>query len=100
MKGNTHTQTDRQTDRQRDRETDRQTERQRDREREREREITTNLYILKTYLLFACKLYNNKYMVTSPQITNTEIFAFTAFLVFKLLSRKVLFINRKANRKC
>ena len=39
-------------------------------------------------------------MITSPQITNTEIFAFTAFLVFKLLSRKILFINRKANRKC
>ena len=32
------------------------------------------------------------------QITNTEIFALVAALVFKLLSRKVLFINRKDNR--
>ena len=34
------------------------------------------------------------------QITNTEIFAFIAVLVFKLLGRKVLFINRKNNRNC
>ena len=34
-------------------------------------------------------------MMTSTQIANTEIFAFIAILVFKLLSRKVLFINRK-----
>ena len=46
------------------------------------------------------KLYNNKYMIALAQITNTEIFAFIAVLVFKLLSRKVLFINRKENRKC
>ena len=46
------------------------------------------------------KLYNNKYMVTSTQITNTEIFAFIAILIFKLLSRKVLFINRKDKRNC
>ena len=45
-----------------------------------------------------CKLYNNKYMITSKQITNTEIFAFIAVVVFKLLSRKILFINRKDNR--
>ena len=44
------------------------------------------------------KLYNNKYMVTSTQITNTEILAFIAILIFKLLSRKVLFINRKDKR--
>ena len=37
----------------------------------------------------SCKLYNNKYMIASTQITNTEIFAFRAVLVFKLLSRKV-----------
>ena len=42
----------------------------------------------------SCKLYNNKYMIASTQITNTEIFAFIAVLVFKLLSRKVLFIKR------
>ena len=37
-------------------------------------------------------------MVTSTQTTNTEIFAFMVILVFKLLSRKVLFTNRKDNR--
>ena len=47
----------------------------------------------------SCKLYNNKYMIASTQITNTEIFAFIAVLVFKLLSLKVLFINREDNRK-
>ena len=39
-------------------------------------------------------------MIASTEITNTEIFALIAVLVFKLLSRKVLFINRKDNRKC
>ena len=39
----------------------------------------------------SCKLY----MIASTKITNTEIFAFIAALVSKLLSRKVLFINRK-----
>ena len=34
----------------------------------------------------------------SAQITNTQIFAFIAILVFKLSSRKVLFMNRK-NKK-
>ena len=34
-------------------------------------------------------------MIASIQITNTEIFAFVAVPVYKLLSRKVLFINRK-----
>ena len=46
----------------------------------------------------SCKLYNSKYMIASRPITNTEIFTFIAVLVFKLLSRKVLFINRKGNR--
>ena len=45
-------------------------------------------------------LNNNKYMIASMQTTNTGIFAFIAVLVFKLLSRKVLFINRKDNRNC
>ena len=48
----------------------------------------------------SCKSCNSKYMVSSIKITNTEIFAFIAVLVFKLLSRKVLFINRKDNRNC
>ena len=48
----------------------------------------------------SCKLYNNKYRIASTQITNTEIFAFIALLVFRSLSRKVLFMNRKDNRNC
>ena len=48
----------------------------------------------------SCKLYSSKYMIALTQKTNTEIFAFIAVLVFKLLSRKVLFINRKGNRNC
>ena len=39
-------------------------------------------------------------MVALTQITTTEIFAFIAVVVFNLLSRKVLFINRKDNRNC
>ena len=39
-------------------------------------------------------------MIASTQITSTEIFAFIAVLVFKLLSREVLFINKKGNRNC
>ena len=37
-------------------------------------------------------------MITSTPITNSEIFVFIAVLVFKLLSREVLFINRKDNK--
>ena len=48
----------------------------------------------------SCKLYNNKYMITSAQITNTEIFAFIVVLVFILLRRKVLLIKRKDNINC
>ena len=48
----------------------------------------------------SCKLYNNKYMIASTQNTISEIFTFIAALVFKFFSRKVLFINRKDNRKC
>ena len=33
----------------------------------------------------SCKLYNNKYMTTSTEITNTEIFTFIAVLVFKVI---------------
>ena len=39
-------------------------------------------------------------MITSTQITNTEIFAFIDVLVFKLLSRNILFIISKENRNC
>ena len=45
-----------------------------------------------------CKLYKNKYLIASTQIKNSEIFAFIAVLAFKLLSREVLFINRKKRR--
>ena len=48
----------------------------------------------------SCKLYNNKYMLASTQITHTEIFTFIAVLVLKLLNPKVLFINRKYKRNC
>ena len=51
--------------------------------------LNLKLYHLKVQ---ACKLYSNKYMVASTQITNTKIFAFVAVLVFKLLSGKVLSI--------
>ena len=37
-------------------------------------------------------------MIASAQIANTGLFALIAVLVFKLLSRKVLFINKKGNR--
>ena len=47
----------------------------------------------------SCKLYNSKYTIASTQITNSEIFAFVTVLIFKLLSRKVLFINRQDNKK-
>ena len=36
-------------------------------------------------------------MIASKEITETEIFAFIAVIIFKLLSRNVLFINRKDN---
>ena len=39
-------------------------------------------------------------MIATTQITTTEIFAFIAVLVFKLMSRKVMFVNRKDNRNC
>ena len=41
----------------------------------------------------SCKLCDSRYMITSTQIN-------MAVLVFKLLSRTVLFINRKHNRNC
>ena len=47
----------------------------------------------------SCKLYNN-HMIASTQVRNIEISVFIAVLVFKLLSRKVLFINRKDKINC
>ena len=73
-------------------------------------QIKTPVYFFDfVYLLIAtqfllkvrsCKLYNKKYMIVATQITNTEISAFIAVLVFKLINHKVLFINRKGNRNC
>ena len=39
-------------------------------------------------------------MIASTEIKNTEIFAFIAVLVFRLLSPEVLFTNKKGNRNC
>ena len=38
-------------------------------------------------------------MTASTQIANTKIFAFIVVLVFKLLSRKVMFITEKKRGK-
>ena len=38
-------------------------------------------------------------MITSTQITNTEIFVFIDVLVFKLFSHKILFMNKKRQKK-
>ena len=48
----------------------------------------------------SCKLHNNKYMIASTQIRDTENFAYIAVLVFKSFSHKVLFINKKNKRNC
>ena len=52
--------------------------------------------IEKSELIFLLILYFH----VSTLITNTEIFTFIAVLVFKLLSRKVLFIYKKDNINC
>ena len=57
-----------------------------------------NLFIL--LKIKSCKLYNNKYMIASTQVTNTDIFAFIAVLILKLLSHEFLFINGKDKRNC
>ena len=38
-------------------------------------------------------------MITSTQITNTEICAVIAVVVFKLLSREILFITKQTNKQ-
>ena len=43
----------------------------------------------------SCKLYNNKFIITSTQIIDNEIFAFIPVLVFKLLGYTVFFIKEK-----
>ena len=39
-------------------------------------------------------------MIEKKKKTNTEIFTFISVLVFKLLNRKGLFLNRKNNKDC
>ena len=39
-------------------------------------------------------------MTALTEIPDTEIFGFIHVPIFKLLSGKVLFINRKGNRNC
>ena len=39
-------------------------------------------------------------MFALTQTTNTEDFAFTAVLIFKLLNHKFLFLNKTGNRNC
>ena len=39
-------------------------------------------------------------MIALTQIKSTEIFAFIAVLVFKLMNCKVLFISGKYNKNC
>ena len=39
-------------------------------------------------------------MIALTQITSNDIVAFIAVLAFKLLSRKILFINGKDNKNC
>ena len=43
--------------------------------------------------------HQNKYMIVSTQISNTEIFAFSCSN-FQVTDHEVLFINRKDNRNC
>ena len=62
--------------------------------------MSAELDILKPLKVHSCKLYKNECVIASTQIANTEIFAIKAVLHFKLLSRKVLFINKKDNRNC
>ena len=52
-------------------------------------------FLTRTLKVWSCKLCNNKYMIASPQKTTAEIFIIIAVVVFNLLSRTVLFINRK-----
>ena len=52
------------------------------------------MFVIFNLKVQSCKLCNNKYLIDSTQITNTEIFAFIVF------NRNVLLMNRKDNRNC
>ena len=62
--------------------------------------LSLPLHLMKNLKVKSYKLHDNKYMTASAQITSVEIVTFIAVLVFKVLSPKVLFINRKDNRNC
>ena len=63
-------------------------------------ERAKHFYSYRYFKVQSCRLYDNKYMIALTHITNIKNFTFIAVPVFKLLSRKVLFINRKDNRNC
>ena len=56
-----------------------------------------NQFLLKVQ---SFKSYDNKYMIASTQITNTDIFAFITVLVNKSLIRNDLFINKTNDKNC
>ena len=59
------------------------------------RSCSENSPLKKTLKVQSCKLYNNKYLIPPIQVKNTEIYAFIAVLVFKLLSRNVCLQTEK-----
>ena len=55
-------------------------------------------FLLVTFFLLqlqSCKLYDQKYVITSIQITSTKIFVFIVALVFKLLRTKFCLCTEK-----
>ena len=60
----------------------------------------SRIYFSIFYIGFKGTFCNNKYRIAPSQITNTEIFTFNTVLVFKLLSRTILFLKRKYYGNC
>ena len=65
--------------------------------------ITIYLYLFTIYFIFLkvqpCKLCNSKSIISTTLVTNAVVFPFITVIVFRLLSRKALFINGKGKRK-
>ena len=65
--------------------------------------ITIYLYLFTIYFISLkvqpCKLCNSKSIISTTVVTNPEVFTFITVIVFRLLSRKALFINGKGKRK-
>ena len=57
-------------------------------------------FIVRLFDNYCSLLFDMKHMISSAHMTNFKIIAFIAVLAFKLLTRKILFINRKDNRNC